>query len=181
MTVVQLIERGLAMGEGSSGGSEYTGLAGIAHAYLNLCESLTAIAASHEGSHSQALQMLTASQEAMLSKAAEIAELARAHPEVQDLNQCYLVQLLRLGIRLEDMHTSAYHKCLLRPHTTDGTILAPALQRMTFLEGAPGILCIRAAVYKAQGLCQRARETAQVQSSRRSSMSLQGCTSASIL
>ncbi len=33
---------------------------------------------------------------------------------------------------------------------------------MTFLEGMPGILCIRAAVYRAQGMDQRARETAQV-------------------
>ena len=81
------------MGEGSSGGSEYTGLAGIAHAYLHLYESLNTISASHRGRQSQALQMLAVSEASLLSKAAEMAKLARAHPEVQNLDPCYLCHL----------------------------------------------------------------------------------------
>ena len=64
----------------------YTGLAGIGHAYLHLYERLAALPESHQGRHSQGLQMLAASREDFLLKATEMAELARAHQEVQDLN-----------------------------------------------------------------------------------------------
>ena len=37
---VQLIEKGLASGKSFLGGSEYVGLAGIAHAYLHLSGSM---------------------------------------------------------------------------------------------------------------------------------------------
>ena len=40
--------------------------------------------------------------------------------------------------------------------------VGPALQRVTFLEGMPGILSVRAAVYKARDQHRRARRTAQV-------------------
>ena len=81
---VQLIESGLAAGEGFSGGSEYTGLAGIAHAYLRLYESLAAISAGQPGHFPVSLQNIVASQERLLSKAAEMAKIARASPQVGD-------------------------------------------------------------------------------------------------
>lgn len=85
---MQLIERGLAAGQGFSGGSVYTGLAGIAYAYLHLYERLAALSESHQGRHVQQLQTFAALQESLLSKATGMAELARTHQEVQDLNDC---------------------------------------------------------------------------------------------
>ena len=87
---MQRIEKGLAAGDGFSGGSVYTGLAGIAHAYLHLYETVATTSAGQEECHAQTLQMLAASQESLLSRAVEMAELARAHQEVQGLYSCSL-------------------------------------------------------------------------------------------
>ena len=86
---MQLIRSGLAAGEGYSGVSEYTGLAGIAHVYLHLYESLAALSAGQPGQSPELLQNLVASQERLLSKAAEMAEVARASPQVGDRPMTY--------------------------------------------------------------------------------------------
>ena len=81
-SAMQLIEKGLTSGEGFSGGSEYTGLAGIAHAYLHLHNSLARTPASRAESLPEALQMLTASRDTVLSNAAQIAQAATASQQV---------------------------------------------------------------------------------------------------
>ena len=78
-TTVQLIEKGLAVGEGVSGGSEYTGLTGIAHAYLHIHETLC-----RQEQLPQILQGLAAASNSLLSKATEMVDVARASPQVLD-------------------------------------------------------------------------------------------------
>ena len=66
---LQLIEKGLASGKGFSGGSEYVGLAGVAHAYLHLSSSMAQISASQMASAPEPLQALAASHDSLLSMA----------------------------------------------------------------------------------------------------------------
>ena len=85
---MQLIKRGNAAGDGFSGGSVYTGLAGIALACLHLYESTADSMATMPPNlprpfPPQARQTLAAEQESLLNTAAEMAELARAHQEVK--------------------------------------------------------------------------------------------------
>ena len=86
---VQLIEKGLASGKGFSGGSEYVGLAGIAHAYLHLSGSMAQISASHMAHAPEPLQALAASQDSLLSMAARVVKAASASPRVRE-SQCTL-------------------------------------------------------------------------------------------
>lgn len=78
-TTVQLIEKGLAVGEGFSGGSEYAGLTGIAHAYLHIHETLC-----RQEQLPQILQGLVAASKSLLLKATEMVDVARASPQVLD-------------------------------------------------------------------------------------------------
>ena len=86
---LQLIEKGLASGKGFSGGSEYVGLAGVAHAYLHLSSSMAQISASQMASAPEPLQALAASHDSLLSMAAQIVKAASASPRVSE-SQCTL-------------------------------------------------------------------------------------------
>ncbi|CAK0782576.1 hypothetical protein CVIRNUC_005788 [Coccomyxa viridis] len=112
-TTFKLIEKGLASGKGFLGGSEYVGLAGIAHAYLHLSGSMAQISASHMASAPEPLQALAASHDSLLSMAAQLANAASTSP-----------------------------------------------RHVTFLQGMPGVLCVRAAIYKAQGKSSEAEAAA---------------------
>ncbi len=76
---MQLIDKGLATGEGFSGGSEYTGSTGIAHAYLHMHVTLC-----RQEQLSHHLQGHAAAFKCLLSKATVMVDAARASPQVQN-------------------------------------------------------------------------------------------------
>ena len=98
---VQLIEKGLASGKGFLGGSEYVGLAGIAHAYLHLSGSMAQISASHMASAPEPLQALAASHDSLLSMAAQLANAASTSPRVSEL-YCTLPHAVPIMFQVAD-------------------------------------------------------------------------------